>query len=510
MAVIQKMKEITVDTVLQGATDLGKYHFYQGDINGVKFLLNITHEGAEKDLSTATKVQIAFLKPDGTRVFQDCSNVNQTKGKYYVVLNTQSITAVGNVVAQIRITFPDSVIETTKFVFWVSESVMSDGVLQSTNDFPAIQQLIEAGKKFEGKDINAIIAAGAKADAALPKTGGTMTGNFNFQTKDGAKMLQWYNDQTQLGRVVFHPSGLVEWFGRNGATETSAWNYSPTTNTFNIVSNTNVVKTTGDTMTGTLNMTNSTVNWENVFLNNGGRRTRMFMDNGNGTAFTIATEKTAGKGDWDFNEHLRVGDRRNWLKNSGDTMTGHLNMNSNSQINYNQLTTTSSAKGFMYTDDASSNIVGGIGRFRNTTGESYYMGWGAQPWSGATSLQVSDAQFTYKNFAIKTAQKDGRVSLTLTTDAELFTANGVIADRRGNTVTLRAPFRKKSGGNTTPMFTMPSDMRPLLTVLKNIPSIDGVQGLLVINSNGEVWMQDLGSTSVTGKSFYVTVTYLVD
>ncbi|WP_252194993.1 BppU family phage baseplate upper protein [Bacillus toyonensis] len=75
-----------------------------------------------------------------------------------------------------------------------------------------------------------------------------------------------------------------------------------------------VVKRSGDTMLGTLNMQNSTVNWENVFLNNGGRRTRMFMDNGNGTAFTIVTEKTAGKGDWDFNEHLRVGDRRNWLK----------------------------------------------------------------------------------------------------------------------------------------------------------------------------------------------------
>ena len=506
--------EMTVD--IQDGTTHSYKEFSQNNLNNSELILNIADGGKEFLLEEKDKIIVYFQKPDKQFVFQDKDIVvlDKTKGKIKVLLTAQTIVVPGTVHGEISIERVESGVKkrtsTYSFSFRVRASLASNEVIESTNEYGVIQKAIEVGEKFKDVDFDPIIAAGVKADAALPKTGGTMTGNLNFQTKDGAKMLQWYNDQTQLGRVVFHPSGLVEWFGRNGATETSAWNYSPTTNTFNIVSNTNVVKTTGGTMTGTLNMTNSTVNWENVFLNNGGRRTRMFMDNGNGTAFTIATEKTAGKGDWDFNEHLRVGDRRNWLKNSGDTMTGHLNMNSNSQINYNQLTTTSSAKGFMYTDDASSNIVGGIGRFRNTTGESYYMGWGAQPWSGATSLQVSDAQFTYKNFAIMTAQKDGRVSLTLTTDAELFTANGVIADRRGNTVTLRAPFRKKSGGNTTPMFTMPSDMRPLLTVLKNIPSIDGVQGLLVINSNGEVWMQDLGSTSVTGKSFYVTVTYLVD
>ncbi|HDR4393282.1 TPA: BppU family phage baseplate upper protein [Bacillus cereus] len=151
----------------QNEVDLKTYYFYQGDINSAKFLLNITHEGAEQDLSTATKVQIAFLKPDGKRVFQDCSNVNPTKGKYYVVLNTQSITTVGNVVAQIRITFPDTVVETTKFVFSVAESIMSDEAVESSDEFPAIQKAIEAGEKLEGKDIDGIIAAGAKADAAL-------------------------------------------------------------------------------------------------------------------------------------------------------------------------------------------------------------------------------------------------------------------------------------------------------------------------------------------------------
>ena len=150
----------------QNEADLKTYYFYQGDINSAKFLLNITHEGAEQDLSTATKVQIAFLKPDGKRVFQDCSNVNPTKGKYYVVLNTQSITTVGNVVAQIRITFPDTVVETTKFVFSVEESIMSDGAVESSDEFPAIQKAIEAGEKLSGVDIPALVASKETAEQA--------------------------------------------------------------------------------------------------------------------------------------------------------------------------------------------------------------------------------------------------------------------------------------------------------------------------------------------------------
>ncbi|MEW9578145.1 BppU family phage baseplate upper protein [Bacillus toyonensis] len=487
--------EMTVD-ISDGITHSYK-EFSQNNLNNSELILNIADGGKEFLLEEKDKIIVYFKKPDKQFVFQDKDIVvlDKTKGKIKVLLTAQTIVVPGTVYGEISIERVEGGVKkrtsTYSFSFRVRSSLASNEVIESTNEFGPLLKGIEVGEKFKDVDFDPIIAAGVKADAALPKTGGTMTGNLNFQTKDGAKMLQWYNDQTQLGRVVFHPSGLVEWFGRNGTTETSAWNYSPTTNTFNIVSNTNVVKTTGGTMTGTLNMTNSTVNWENVFLNNGGRRTRMFMDNGNGTAFTIATEKTAGKGDWDFNEHLRVGDRRNWLKNSGDTITGHMNFRGN--INHEI-----------------SDGQKGVNMVVNDSVNKWAVGpkmSGIIDWSKEMALDLNTGKLTVASVATK---KDGRASLTLTTDAELFTANGVIADRRGNTVTLRAPFRKKSGGNTTPMFTMPADMRPLLTVLKNISSIDGVQGLLVINSNGEVWMQDLGSTSVTGKSFYVTVTYSVD
>ena len=45
---------------------------------------------------------------------------------------------------------------------------------------------------------------------------------------------------------------------------------------------------------------------------------------------------------------------------------------------------------------------------------------------------------------IVTKDKDTRALITVTADAELTTSDGVIADRRGNTVTLRARVRRKT------------------------------------------------------------------
>ena len=69
----------------------------------------------------------------------------------------------------------------------------SDEAVESTNEFTIIQKAIEAGKKLEGVDINGIIAAGAKADAALPKSGGTMTGVLTLGNElrfEGASSVQ--------------------------------------------------------------------------------------------------------------------------------------------------------------------------------------------------------------------------------------------------------------------------------------------------------------------------------
>ncbi|WP_250649735.1 MULTISPECIES: BppU family phage baseplate upper protein [Bacillus cereus group] len=283
LAELLKVREITIDTMQHKdfATkeeELKVMRFYQNDLNSAKLLINVTHDKVVTDFSTATKVQIAFLKPDGKRVFQDVQNVNQMQGKYYVVLSTQTLIAYGNVVAQLRLTFPDNkVIETCKFVFAVDESIMSDEAMKSTNEFPVIQKAIEAGEKLEGVDINGIIAAGELAKGALPKSGGTMTGGLtlpvlNTNTKEPIKMktpgkLSWLIN-TEFDAPVFLPSTQPDG---------EVWDWA---NQINIK---NLVKRTGDTMTGTLGIERGSAEMAVVFKK-AGVDTAKLLDNDTLTA----------------------------------------------------------------------------------------------------------------------------------------------------------------------------------------------------------------------------------
>ncbi|WP_416054700.1 BppU family phage baseplate upper protein [Bacillus paranthracis] len=390
--------------------------FYQNDLNSAKLLINVTHDKVVTDFSTATKVQIAFLKPDGKRVFQDVQNVNQMQGKYYVVLSTQTLIAYGNVVAQLRLTFPDNkVIETCKFVFAVDESIMSDEAMKSTNEFPVIQKAIEAGKKLEGVDINGIIAAGELAKGALPKTGGTMTGildinnnvPFGFKAASGSRAFDFYVASSNifnlrhvlLNKNIFTVDG-------NGV--------------FNVTTDTNLLKTTGGTMTGNLEVRKGIPSVDLV-VDDGSKKVRLLYNAGNTTDYGFMISTPTGKA---------------FLRKEGESATRE----------------------------------------------------------------------------IATKEKDGTSSITLTADAELIGANGVIAVRRGNTVSLRAPIRRKAGsGNLAVLFTLPADMRPVgFTVQQGIVSIDGVSAIFTISTAGEVTIQNATAMDVAGKNFYVTCTYVVD
>ncbi|MFQ6339674.1 BppU family phage baseplate upper protein [Bacillus sp. AF62] len=151
-----KTHEVNVDLVSDASTT-PTIRFSQNDRNSAKLLLTITNKGAELDLSQAKAVRISFKKSDGTRVFQnDCQPINVLKGKYQILLKTQTLSSVGNVIAQIHIEEEDRMIDTQKFLFVVNESLASDGAVESANECTIIQKAIEAGKKLEGVDFTTI------------------------------------------------------------------------------------------------------------------------------------------------------------------------------------------------------------------------------------------------------------------------------------------------------------------------------------------------------------------
>nr|WP_254918726.1 BppU family phage baseplate upper protein [Bacillus cereus] len=164
---IFKTYEVTVDTMRDSSVSQAM-RYSQNDLKSAKILITVNHNGNEEDFSEATAVRVSFEKGDKKIVYQDCQPINALKGKYQVLLTTQTLTSVGIVTANVHIYFPnDKKIETGSFTFEVVESKMSDEVIQSTDAFPVIHKAIEAGEKLEGVDITALIASKETAEAAL-------------------------------------------------------------------------------------------------------------------------------------------------------------------------------------------------------------------------------------------------------------------------------------------------------------------------------------------------------
>ncbi|WP_227495306.1 BppU family phage baseplate upper protein [Bacillus cereus] len=493
MAEILKIREITIDTMQHKdfnvkEEELKLIRFYQNDLNSAKLLINVTHDKVVTDFSSATSVQIAFLKPDCKRVFQDVQNVNQMQGKYYVVLSTQTLIAYGNVIAQLRFTFPNSkVIETCKFAFTVDESIMSDETMKSTNEFPVIQKAIEAGKKLEGVDIDGIIAAGELAKGAVKKTGDTMTGDLNFDTTSTLKRISSYNGNTKVSSLAFAKTGAI--FLEDGLRNNfNPWVYDSGTQTFTVNTNTNLLKKTGDTMTDKLNFTGSA---KGIAWVAGGVEEADLIHNNRQVFFRGKPSTGVTNNAVIYNvdtDTLNVNANTNLLKKSGDTMTGSFKVNN--QVNIN---TADENQGVILTSNAS--------RFAIAPSPK-----GVTDWTKEIALEYATGKLTVSSLATK---KDGRADLTLTADATHPDINNPMrSTRRGNTVTTSGTVIINAGATGTIITTLPVDMRPVNNISTYVPSTDGTVVVQVfINASTGVMAL---STNAKGKRIEFVVTYVVN
>ncbi|KMQ28529.1 MULTISPECIES: BppU family phage baseplate upper protein [Bacillus cereus group] len=500
-----KTYEINVDLINDISTT-SAIRFSQNDRNSAKLLLTITNEGAELDLSKAKSVRMSFKKPDGTRVFQnDCQPINALEGKYQILLKTQTLTAIGNVIAQIHIEEEDRILDTQKFLFVVNESLAGDGAVESTNEYTIIAKAIEAGEKLEGVDINGIIAAGELAKGALPKTGGTINGdlvmatdkNIVFSSDDYLLKIRGQKGNSKIVAQVIKPDGTSIFIGE----------YRGDNNKLTINCDTNLLKNTGDTMTGKLVMDKA----QPIDFNDkdGKRKSNIGIDS-NGRFYSW--DEAGGKYFWVKNaDGTFTVNADNLVKKTGDTITGTQKMGTNAIIQQEQHKRNANAKGIFYTDEGSATTVAGVGRYVNDTGEDFmYMGHGSSPWNSTSGLRVSPTFLTYKGKNVMTAEKDDRATIPVTADAELITSYGVIADRRGNTVTLRAPIRRKVGSTNGHVFTIPAGMRPTMLLSQVVFSNDGTPALFTIPSDtGVVQLQTI-SPVITGKDYYILLSYVVD
>ncbi|MCR6791698.1 phage baseplate upper protein [Bacillus paranthracis] len=194
---------------------------------------------------------------------------------------------------------------------------------------------------------------------------------------------------------------------------------------------------------------------------------------------------------------FNVAGSTNLLKKTGDTLTGHLSM----------------------------DVSSGEKVFRAQTGVSTYgagisfkksginlFDWGSNSnilqWDSANkTLDVANGVV---NTNIVTKIKDGRANLTLTADALVIDANiPPLVNRRGNTVTFRCYMQRKVGSAGNLMTTLPVDMRPVDTVFVNALGHDGTVCRVTIGTDGNVFIGS-GGKETEGKQIAETITYVVN
>lgn len=583
--------EITVDT--RKSISHSNIEFSQNNLNISELIFNITEDGKNFTLNDTDKIIVYFEKPDKTVVFQDkeVELLDKEKGKIKVLLTSQTLVKAGDVKGQISIERTEDGtrkrVNTYDFSFKVRSSIASNDSIESTNEFQIFDKIMVAGEKFkdfEGEDFDKLIAAGELAKGALPKTGGTMTGNLIM---DGSRDLSFTNANSDTV-LRNNSSGIFAFYDKKN--NNVVWSYNPVSKEFKLDNaSTNLYKKTDlypNWLTSTGTATQLGVKTDlNTVIKSGVYSGYDLVNSPDGTTKFFYVEVLQHYNDKYILQRattltsgiLEVWNRRldntvwgAWVKQidaNGGTMTGDLVMNTDKNLSFasdDYLLKIRGQKGNskivaqVFRPDGSSEFIGeyrgDLNRFTlncdtnllKKTGDTLtgslnfdvkagaskairgiidgqvqsgllleQSGFQAFDWKNNKQVfQYLEATNTFNvtaaNTNLVTKTKDGRATITVTADAELITSYGVIADRRGNTVTLRAPIRRKVGSTNGHVFTLPADMRPTMMLTQVVHASDGTPALMTIPSDtGQVLLQTI-TPAIMGKDYHIVLTYVAD
>ncbi|USL89263.1 right-handed parallel beta-helix repeat-containing protein [Bacillus phage vB_BceS_LY1] len=581
---IFKKKDVKLDTFEDLNCKGVIASFSQGDRISDKLVFRLTNDGVPLDLTDVVQVRIDFRKPDGKLVFQYCTIEDRPQGLVSCILTTQTLAAPGKVYAEVTAKYPEGKDAVTRqFTFHVEEAIAGDKSIESQNEWPMLERAIVAGDMLAGVDLVAIIKAGELAAGALPKAGGTMTGNIvkdrklttnsiydqfitgatsnYFVGMSAAGKYHLYDDIAKLTPFEYDPvaksfnvlsaTNLVKKAGDtmtgplslNGAgastkkfsflkdgTEVfnlyafsdthfgvrdvvgnkNIWEYDTLTSSFNVLQNTNLVKKTGDTMTGDLRMEQGKVH---RFLNVGNTATVASIGvNSSGRLYGWSDVANAGIFEYDpATKVFNLQADTNLVKKSGDTFTGSVNFDT-------AFTVRGSGASWDMRPFSGGTYSKGVRHTINTANNYYAVApidaAGAANWSNQMALYGDTGVLDVKDLNIRggsasnvvTKLKDGRVNLNLTSDAtNPVTSNPPRATRRGNTVTVQGSIKRNVGSTGTIVTTLPADMKPTQDSNITATATDGSAVDIFIGSNsGNI------SVGAADKHIQLFVTYVVD
>lgn len=246
-----------------------------------------------------------------------------------------------------------------------------------------------------------------------------------------------------------------------------------------------VVKRSGDTMTGNLLLTGASNISQRFKAGTGAQVGWEAFTDGKFRLFDWTNSRIILNYD-PATDMIDISRGTNVVKKAGDTITGDLHVQN--------------AKAIRFKNSANDNTPLYMGASSNG---NFNM------WSDVTSKTVMTYDPSVDTFEYKSPvkfSKDGRVTLTLTADAtNPVTTNPPRATRRGNTVTVQGSIRRNTGSTSNIVTTLPADMKP--TQDSNITAVatDGSAVDVFIGANsGNI------SIGTADKHIQVFATYVVD
>lgn len=140
-----QLKEFNILLDMRKHNKIDYIEVVQGDVESNVLNIQLISDSMKYDL-TGTTIEIAFSKSDGTTVIQDQLNgisiINAIEGKIQCTLNTNTIASKGKVFAEVRVFEGSKLLTSSRFEFFVRESIVDDNTIESTNEFPILNQLI--------------------------------------------------------------------------------------------------------------------------------------------------------------------------------------------------------------------------------------------------------------------------------------------------------------------------------------------------------------------------------
>lgn len=111
-------------------------------------ICTLTENGIPRTVKTNESARIRLQKPDRTYVYNDCDILED--GRVFITLTEQILAVEGNAVCDIQLTDEETgiIYSTKNFIINIDKTAVNNSVMESSNEFGALNSLIASNKKL--------------------------------------------------------------------------------------------------------------------------------------------------------------------------------------------------------------------------------------------------------------------------------------------------------------------------------------------------------------------------